>query len=575
MEQMLEASTIGRVLVVGQDGALRGQLREALSRLEGEGESDRFRARVEAAPGAATVYQVEETADVQQALQMLRQAGNPSGPYDLVFLVGTLEFDRERGLDIVTRFWEVEAGLPVILCVPAEDCAWVETVASRQYPHQLGVLRYPPDPLQARQLARAYAARSRQGGVLRSCTAPPALVQASNNLAERPDQTMATLLTLLADGVGSILKRALDALKPSPGDRQDGNSGLAPALNHQRELVWAVYRAATLVSQLSILGNSELGVADTMAELDVVLDGTSRHLRHLLGDQVKIEVESGTSSVPVRGEAAAIQQLITDLALLAWHPLQQSGTLRLGVSADISEKDALPNPPALAGTVSLTIEYQCSPNTPATANFTTSIRDTSVNAQGTGLEWTVAKAIVTRLGGRIREHPSANGSVGFEVSLPRVLAASRVCQSPPTEPPASEDPPAQTFAGSTPGKTVLLVEDDEAVREVTRLVLQDRGCRILEAGDSAEALRLWQENRDSLDLLIVDLVIPGLVDGLQLANRLRAERADLKVILTTGFAGSAFISELETSRGVEFLPKPFTYRQIQGVLNRCLEACPA
>jgi len=386
---------------------------------------------------------------------------------------------------------------------------------------------------------------------------------------------MATLLTLLADGVGSILKRALDALKPSPGDRQDGNSGLAPALNHQRELVWAVYRAATLVSQLSILGNSELGVADTMAELDVVLDGTSRHLRHLLGDQVKIEVESGTSSVPVRGEAAAIQQLITDLALLAWHPLQQSGTLRLGVSADISEKDALPNPPALAGTVSLTIEYQCSPNTPATANFTTSIRDTSVNAQGTGLEWTVAKAIVTRLGGRIREHPSANGSVGFEVSLPRVLAASRVCQSPPTEPPASEDPPAQTFAGSTPGKTVLLVEDDEAVREVTRLVLQDRGCRILEAGDSAEALRLWQENRDSLDLLIVDLVIPGLVDGLQLANRLRAERADLKVILTTGFAGSAFISELETSRGVEFLPKPFTYRQIQGVLNRCLEACPA
>jgi CheY-like chemotaxis protein len=116
--------------------------------------------------------------------------------------------------------------------------------------------------------------------------------------------------------------------------------------------------------------------------------------------------------------------------------------------------------------------------------------------------------------------------------------------------------------------TVLLVEDDAAVRQVTRLFLEGCGGHVLEAGDSVEAFRLWQSHRETVDLLVVDLVIPGQVDGLQLADRLRTERPGLKVVLTTGFMDESLAAELNATQGVEFLFKPYTCAQIEGVLAR-------
>jgi CheY-like chemotaxis protein len=133
-------------------------------------------------------------------------------------------------------------------------------------------------------------------------------------------------------------------------------------------------------------------------------------------------------------------------------------------------------------------------------------------------------------------------------------------------------------AGEAPADdatVVLLVEDDDAVRQVTRLVLESSGCEIFEAGDSVEALRLWQAHGAAVRLLVTDLVIPGQVDGLQFAKQLRAERSDLKVLLTTGFAAESFASEFEDKNGIEFLSKPYTCSQMQGALHRLLGPRPA
>lgn len=137
--------------------------------------------------------------------------------------------------------------------------------------------------------------------------------------------------------------------------------------------------------------------------------------------------------------------------------------------------------------------------------------------------------------------------------------------------------PAAGVADEKPSNgatVVLLVEDDVAVRQVTRLVLEGSGCEIFEAGDSVEALRLWKIHRDAVQLLVTDLVIPGQVDGLQFAKQLRAERSDLKVLLTTGFAAEGFASEFEDTNGIEFLSKPYTCSQMQGALNRLLRPHP-
>lgn len=168
------------------------------------------------------------------------------------------------------------------------------------------------------------------------------------------------------------------------------------------------------------------------------------------------------------------------------------------------------------------------------------------------------------------------GSPSAEFADAALASSSDPC--PGRLPLGTEDEPAAAVAAEEPadGATVvLLVEDDDAVRQVTRLVLEGSGCAIFEAGDSVEALRLWKVHRDTVRLLVTDLVIPGQVDGLQFAKQLRAERSDLKVLLTTGFAAESFASEFEDKNGIEFLSKPYTCSQMQGALTRLLGQRPA
>lgn len=171
--------------------------------------------------------------------------------------------------------------------------------------------------------------------------------------------------------------------------------------------------------------------------------------------------------------------------------------------------------------------------------------------------------------------PTCQPSADFATDAALASLNGRRPGSPPL---ATEDESAVAGTGEEPSKgatVVLLVEDDDAVRQVTRLVLEGNGCEIFEAGDSVEALRLWKVHRDTVRLLVTDLVIPGQVDGLQFAKQLRAERSDLKVLLTTGFAAESFASEFEDKNGVEFLSKPYTCSQMQGALSRLLGQRPA
>jgi len=104
---------------------------------------------------------------------------------------------------------------------------------------------------------------------------------------------------------------------------------------------------------------------------------------------------------------------------------------------------------------------------------------------------------------------------------------------------------------------ILLVDDDPGVRLIIQSWLASQGYAVHEAADSAEALRIWARYREAVDLLIADLVIPGVIDGKQLADRLRLEKPELQVILITGFVTPAVEKALDLDADVRLLPKPF------------------
>jgi two-component system cell cycle sensor histidine kinase/response regulator CckA len=143
--------------------------------------------------------------------------------------------------------------------------------------------------------------------------------------------------------------------------------------------------------------------------------------------------------------------------------------------------------------------------------------------------------------------------------------------------PLAETTTAASEAESRPGprggtETILLVEDDADVRLVTRITLERHGYRVLEAPDGLAALELWRQHRDAVALLLTDLVMPGELDGRELAQRLRADRPQLKVIYTSGYSPELAGRELHSRSGEAFLQKPCPAERLLETVRECLDA---
>jgi CheY-like chemotaxis protein len=143
--------------------------------------------------------------------------------------------------------------------------------------------------------------------------------------------------------------------------------------------------------------------------------------------------------------------------------------------------------------------------------------------------------------------------------------------------PASLEAPVRRVAaaGAKPsrgrGETILLVEDARSVRHATASVLRQLGYRVVEAGNSQEALTLWQEEREKVDLLLTDMVMPGEMNGQELAERLRLDRPSLKCLLVSGYSRDLVDQNAPLQQGVAFLAKPLDPVLVAERIRACLD----
>jgi CheY-like chemotaxis protein len=153
--------------------------------------------------------------------------------------------------------------------------------------------------------------------------------------------------------------------------------------------------------------------------------------------------------------------------------------------------------------------------------------------------------IVKQSGGTIMVDSTPCVGTTISLVLPAEDRPIALMPAPPRAPSARQGP-----------YTVLLVEDDDMVRAVTRSMLTVKGCRVLEARDGRDALRVWQESGASVQLLVTDVVMPGL-NGRELAEHLQLLRPDLKVLFVSGQTDGLFLDQNRLPRGTAFLAKPF------------------
>jgi CheY-like chemotaxis protein len=181
--------------------------------------------------------------------------------------------------------------------------------------------------------------------------------------------------------------------------------------------------------------------------------------------------------------------------------------------------------------------------------------------EGTGLGLPQVYGFVKQSGGHLKIYSEVGEGTTVKLYLPRSLAQETIQPRPM---------PAIAVTGT---ETVLLVDDDEIVRTTVAMMMEDLGYTIIEAGSGAEALSIL-ERGDKVDLLFTDVVMPGAVNGRQLADRARDLDSNLRVLFTSGYTENAIVHNGQLDAGTELLSKPYNRDQLAAKLRRVLDGDP-
>ena len=258
-----------------------------------------------------------------------------------------------------------------------------------------------------------------------------------------------------------------------------------------------------------------------------------------------------------------IEQVLMNFAVNARDAMPNGGKLRIATaSATMDRKDALLNPEVLPGSYACLSVGDTGTGIPPAVlpKIFEPFFTTKEAGKGTGLGLATVFGIVKQHHGWIKVENRPGEGVTFQVFLPasaEKIASSSSCEAKPNP------------RGGT--ETILLVEDEGSVRKPTRKLLERYGYKVLEAANGIEALRCWEEDHNSVSLLLTDLVMPGGVSGQELARQLRAKQPELRIIYTSGYSADIAGRDFHLRKGEAFIQKPCPRDQLMETIRQCLD----
>lgn len=330
-----------------------------------------------------------------------------------------------------------------------------------------------------------------------------------------------------------------------------------------QQIIAAAERAAGLTRQLLAFSRRQV-MQPQLLNMNEVVGNITKMLGRILGEDIALQVHYWAQPPMVRADAGMMEQVLLNLAVNARDAMPKGGQLAIKISAaDIDANHAAQRAEARTGSfVCLSvIDHGCGIAPENLRRVFEPFFTTKEVGKGTGLGLATVYGIVKQHQGWVEVTSDLGKGTTFRVYLP---ASAESADS------AEDRPMARAVLGGR--ETLLVVEDEVAVRELVRGSLASLGYKILQAESGLKALKLWRRNRGKIDLLLTDLIMPGRLNGLELAETLWAERPELKVIFTSGYGAEVVGKGLVLRRGVQYLQKPYGPQKLALTVRDCLDA---
>lgn len=323
----------------------------------------------------------------------------------------------------------------------------------------------------------------------------------------------------------------------------------------------AAMRAADLTTRLLAFSRRQT-LAPRILDLNVVTRAIGALLRPLIGDDIKLIIRTAPTPATVMADQGQIEQVIMNLAVNARDAMPLGGPLTIEVStADLTQRQArlrfdMPGGHLVMLTISDTGHGM---DTETQARIFEPFFTTKPEGRGTGLGLPAVYGIVTQSGGTITVASRPGEGTSFTICLPEVSGTPEALQAPA--------PRTPLLRGS---EVVLVVEDDEGVRELLTTLMRRSGYEVFAACGGEEALEMESALKRPLDLVLTDMVMPGM-SGRELAGRMAELRPGIRVLLLSGYTDEEIFSYCADEEGAAFLLKPFTpdtlLRKVRDVLD--------
>jgi PAS domain S-box-containing protein len=336
----------------------------------------------------------------------------------------------------------------------------------------------------------------------------------------------------------------------------------SPLLREIAEIKKAGERAASLTQQLLAFSRKQI-LQSKVVDLNSVIDGMEKMLKRLIPENVSIDLILEPALGLVRADVTQMEQVLLNLVVNASDAMPEGGKLLIETSNVILHDDyarahisAKPGPHVLLAVSDTGSGMDDETRRRLFEPFFT----TKKPGEGTGLGLSVVYGIVKQSGGNIWVYSEPGKGTAFKIYLPRVFESAETA--------LEKKPEQEPVRGS---ETILVVEDEEMIRQILAVSLEEAGYRVLSAADGEEAVRISGEHGGTIDLLITDVVLPKR-SGKETADRIMSLRPNLEVLYMSGYTGNAIVHHGVLDRGIAFLQKPFSPSALLQKVREVLDA---